>query len=117
MDEKELERADFFPTADDLDVTEAPVVASQREASQRGGDVEHSSVEQPRVSMATELAVLAKRDFQGLKRNPMVLGARLMLAGFMSLLAGLIFWQVGGKETENPIVSYTRSAAIVRATS
>jgi hypothetical protein len=108
VDIEELERLDFFP-ADDLplepesnEANDDQVTASvHRVASQK----EKGTI---RVSIWTEFVWLAKRDFLGIKRNPMTLGSRLVLSAFMSILAGLIFWQVGGKESEDPIVSQVR---------
>jgi hypothetical protein len=102
VDVKELERLDFFP-ADDFSMVPASnkaVVASSRHNSE-------SQIENGigRVSLLTEFLWLAKRDFKSIKRNPMVLGARLVLSSFMSFLSGLIFFQIAGKETVDPIVS------------
>jgi hypothetical protein len=110
IDIEELERLDFFP-ADDLPLeaesnkaNDDPVSASVHSAAlQREKGIS-------RVSMWTEFVWLAKRDLLGIKRNPMTLGARLILSSFMSVLAGLIFWQVAGKETDDPIVSQVKSA-------
>jgi hypothetical protein len=110
VDIEELERLDFFP-ADDLPLEPESNKANDDQASASI----HSSASQrekgiSRVSMWTEFVWLAKRDLRGIKRNPMTLGMRLMLSTFMSVLAGLIFWQVGGKETDDPIVSQVKSA-------
>jgi hypothetical protein len=107
---EELERLDFFP-ADDLPLEPESDKANDEQLSASV----HSAASQrekgiSRVSMWTEFVWLAKRDLLGIKRNPMTLGARLILSSFMSILAGLIFWQVAGKETENPIVSQVRSS-------
>jgi hypothetical protein len=110
VDIEELERLDFFP-ADDL-----PLEPESNKVNDDQANLSvHSAVSQKekgtvRVSMWTEFVWLTKRDFQGIKRNPMTLGSRLVLSAFMSILAGLIFWQVGGKETEDPIVSRVRAA-------
>jgi len=101
VDIKELERLDFFPTSDDDDLAtiEAPEAVDRDSCSVEDKDKDKH------VSMWVELAALIKRDLSGIRRNPMILGARLMLSGFMSILAGLIFWQVGGKVANTPIVS------------
>lgn len=111
VDVEELERLDFFPADDILSEHESKGNDDQVTASA------HSAASQKekgntRVSMWTEFVWLAKRDFRGIKRNPMTLGSRLMLSSFMSILAGLIFWQVGGKETDDPIVSQVKSSPL-----
>jgi hypothetical protein len=111
VDIEELERLDFFQ-ADDLplepesnEANNDHVIASVYNAASQK---EKGTV---RVSIWTEFVWLSKRDFRGIKRNPMTLGSRLVLSSFMSILAGLIFWQVGGKETDNPIVSQVKSTS------
>jgi hypothetical protein len=111
VDVEELERLDFFP-ADDLPLEPESNKANEDQVT----NIVHSTASQKekgavRVSMGTELFWLARRDFLGIKRNPMTLGMRLMLSSFMSVLSGLIFWQVGGKETDDPIVSQDKSAS------
>ena len=108
---EELERHDFFPEDDLL------LEPESKKASDDDDDdddqvtaIVHSTTSQKeketvRVSIWTEFVWLSKRDFRGIKRNPMTLGSRLALSSFMSILAGFIFWQVGGKETDDPIVS------------
>jgi hypothetical protein len=115
VDIEELERLDFFP-ADDL-----PLGPESNEANDdQGTPSVHSAASKKekgivRVSMWTELVWLTKRDFRGIRRNPMTLGARLFLSAFMSILTGLIFWQVGGKESDDPIVSQFKSASDCRS--
>jgi hypothetical protein len=109
VDIEELERLDFFPAGD------LPLDPESNEANddQVTASVYRSALQKEkghaRVTIWTEFVWLAKRDFRGIKRNPMTLGSRLVLSSFMSILAGLIFWQVGGNKTDDPIVSQLKS--------
>jgi hypothetical protein len=109
---EELERLDFFPV-DDIPLEPESNTANNGQVIANGysaaSQKENGTV---RASMWTEFIWLAKRDFRGIKRNPMTLGSRLGLSAFMSILTGLIFWQVGGKETDDPIVSQVKSSPL-----
>mmetsp|Transcript_7178 Transcript_7178/g.11911 ORF Transcript_7178/g.11911 Transcript_7178/m.11911 type:complete len:351 (-) Transcript_7178:307-1359(-) len=53
------------------------------------------------VGSLTQLGLLLRRDLLSLKRDKHILGARLMLTGFMAVLMGAIFWQVGKSNSAN----------------
>jgi hypothetical protein len=61
------------------------------------------------VSFGTQIRLLFLRDFKSITRDKRVLGGRLMLTSFMSLLMGVIFWQVGNSNSANYAVSETSS--------
>ena len=109
--ESELEDLGYFPSGpeDTREYEMQPV--KEHEIDITGDDVEnqvicHGNGDQPfrHVSTGTQIAWLMKRDFRSIVRNKMVLGARLMLTGFMSVLVGLIFWQIGGSDSADPVV-------------
>jgi hypothetical protein len=108
VDIEELERLDFFP-ADDLPLEPESSGANNDQVTNSVHSAASRKETVVRVSVWTEFVWLAKRDFLGIKRNPMTLGSRLVLSAFMSILSGLIFWQAAGKETDDPIVSQVKS--------
>ena len=57
------------------------------------------------VPFGKQIKLLFMRDFKSITRDKRVLGGRLMLTGFMSLLMGVIFWQVGNSNSADFAVS------------
>jgi hypothetical protein len=57
------------------------------------------------VGFGRQIKLLFLRDFKSIGRDKRVLGGRLMLTGFMSILMGVIFWQVGNSNSANYGVS------------
>lgn len=62
------------------------------------------------VGFGTQIKLLFLRDFKSIGRDKRVLGGRLMLTGFISLLMGVIFWQVGDSNSAVVGVSEATSA-------
>ena len=57
--------------------------------------------------------MLIARDIKSLHRNPLVLVARMMLTGFMAILSGMIFWQIGGSNPNDRTVRRAGSNSFV----
>jgi hypothetical protein len=57
------------------------------------------------VGFGVQLGLLFKRDIVSIRRDKMILGARIMMTTFMSVLTGIIFWQVGASNSSDPSVS------------
>jgi ABC-type multidrug transport system ATPase subunit len=118
---KELEEAGYFPkTIEEAEgdisqdePTEQPSVegssalhSQQHETEEKSSSVGmKKAADGRRVSTTTQISWLVKREWKSLYRNKMILGARLMLSLFMSILIGIIFWQVGGNDSYDFVVS------------
>jgi len=96
--ENELEQLGYFPTGN-----------GEEEVSQKKKESSHPSQGSGptfrRVSTLTQIAWLVRREMLSIKRNKMVLGARLMLTCFMGILISIIFLGVGSNEQEDQVVS------------
>jgi ABC-type multidrug transport system ATPase subunit len=75
-----------------------------RENHRAKNDADRHEYHHEHVSMAVQIACLIRRDFHGMHRNKIVLGARAVLTTFMSLLVGSIFWQIGDGDKADPSV-------------
>jgi len=108
--ENELEELGYFP--------DGPSDEEEAIQKQKGKDTVMSShnsttvVEFRHVSIFTQVSCLVRREMLSIRRNKMVLGARLMLTVFMSVLISVIFLRVGGKNQEDPVVRHCFAACI-----
>lgn len=97
--EEELMILDYFPSEKDsknIDIEEAKALIESAHGN--------ASVPVQHVSGFTEFLCLVKRDMKSIKRNKMILGARMMLTTFMSLVVGLLFQGVGNSDSAQPVV-------------
>jgi hypothetical protein len=97
--EEDLVILDYYPTEEDSGVADCKEGRSSIEST-------HSKSLAPvkHVSGWVETGCLVKRDMKSIKRNKMIVGARMMLTTFMSLVIGLIFQDVGQKDSAQPVV-------------
>ena len=93
VSEKELESQGFFEN------DPRPVIEPS---------TDHNAVpteEGKHVGFGAQLTLLFQRDLLALKRDKRILGGRLMITSFISILMGIIFWQVGNSDSANYAVS------------
>lgn len=91
--ENELKEAGFFSEREEADSS------SERSVLEYDTKNEHSR----HVGAWIQVKYLVQRDFQSLVRVKTILGARLALTGFMTVLTGFIFWQVGDGNLEDRV--------------
>jgi hypothetical protein len=97
--EEELVILDYFPTEEssgDDDYKEARSLIESTHSK--------SMVPVKHVSGWVETGWLVMRDMKSIKRNKMILGARMILTTFMSMVIGLIFQDVGRNDSAQPVV-------------
>jgi ABC-type multidrug transport system ATPase subunit len=100
--EKELKEAGFFSERKEADSS------SERSVMEYNPKNEHNR----HVGAWIQVKYLVQRDFQSLVRVKTILGARLALTGFMTVLTGFIFWQVGDGNLEDRVVrKHSRDSA------
>ena len=92
VSEDELEANGFFED-NPLPAIEATIDESKRSTTKK------------HVNLFTQLRLLVFRDIQSLKRDKQVLGVRIMLTLFTSVLVGIIFWQIGESDSSDFTVS------------
>jgi hypothetical protein len=56
------------------------------------------------VGFCTQLWMQVKRDMISLRRDKQLLGVRIVLTSFISILSGIIFWQVADTPLDDPSV-------------
>ena len=110
VSETDLEEAGFFP--DGVDEEEALARTNADNSRQALGAAAKNGVRH--VSRYLEIFELLRREAFALRRNKMILGSRLMLTSFMSVLISIIFLGVGGKVPEDQVVRLSVNCAYVR---
>jgi len=110
LSDAELEEAGLYlkdtrnlPLAERLRAVEVINVCTQRASK-------HSEVDERRVSMLTEINLLFIREVRNLVRFRQPLVARFGFSSFMSLLVGVIFFDVGTLSSDVPKVNLYRYA-------
>ena len=98
ISEKELESQGFF------EIDPRPVIEPSSDAIAVPND------KSKHVRFGTQLTLLFQRDLMALKRDKRILGGRLMITSFISILMGVIFWQVGKSDSANYAVSKSLTA-------
>ena len=110
VSETDLEEAGFFP--DGVDEEEALARTNADNSRQALGAAAKNGVRH--VSRYLEIFELLRREAFAMRRNKMILGSRLMLTSFMSVLISIIFLGVGGKVPEDQVVRLCVNCAYVR---
>lgn len=108
VSEKELETLGYFEGLDEESLL------GQTNARAASHEVDSAPSDFRRSSISTQIYWLMKRDLLSIKRNKKVLGSRLMLTTFMSVLTALIFLEVGDKDRSNPTVSVNSMIIILQ---
>jgi len=88
--DKDLEKLGFYEN-DTTDQIEPSTVLEKIVLGKPSQSANH-------VSVGVQIRLLLKRDFAAMRRDPRVLGFRLFLTSFMSLLTGCIFFKVGNTD-------------------
>ena len=88
--DKDLEKLGFYEN-DTTDQIEPSTVLEKIVLGKPSQSANH-------VGVGVQIRLLLKRDFAAMRRDPRVLGFRLFLTSFMSLLTGCIFFKVGNTD-------------------
>ena len=88
--DKDLEKLGFYEN-DTTDQIEPSTVLERIVLGKPSQSANH-------VGVGVQIRLLLKRDFAAMRRDPRVLGFRLFLTSFMSLLTGCIFFKVGNTD-------------------
>ena len=102
VSETDLEEAGFFPDGSDEEEALARTNADYSRhtlSATAANSVRH-------VSTSLQIFELLRREGFAIKRNRMILGSRLMLTSFMSVLISIIFLGVGGEVPEDQAVRF-----------
>jgi ABC-2 type transporter len=103
-DNRELGKA-FTDAGDGKDalgitITQHPDAANDSESSES-------------VGMGTQISMLFSRELRNLRRDTMALGARFGLTIFLSVLVGVIFFDVGEEDSNVPTTRQSQFGALV----
>jgi len=94
---EELLKAGFF-AEDSRPVVDAMLASTNDKVDALGRSIVDSDVTETRqVSYHIQVMMLLRREWQNIVRNKRALAARFMFTGVMSLLMGVIFWQIGDR--------------------
>ena len=116
---KELARRGYFPSDKRPWTQTEPVFVDEEEGRNALGITDHehdakTSIEnESRIGFITQVSMLFKRELQNIARNRKPLVARFAFSFIMSILVGILFLGIGGKDSSDFRVVQAHFGALV----